>query len=134
VKALALAAAMSLVPTVAQADERDLLGTSADRDVGAYVLLGVLALDTTFTVYNLATLGERKSDLYALGETVLTVPQTFLFGAMASLLDDDDAWIPATLAIWTAGLAAHGIYTLATDRENAGAAPRTVMFSLGNQF
>ncbi|MBA3461615.1 MAG: hypothetical protein H0T46_16755 [Deltaproteobacteria bacterium] len=133
-KALALAAAMSLVPTLAHANDRDLLGTSPERDVGVYVLLGILALDTTFTVYNLATLGERKSDLYALGETVLTVPQTLLFGALASMADDDDAWIPATLAVWTAGIAAHGIYTLATDAESGGAAPRTVMFSLGSQF
>jgi hypothetical protein len=111
---------------VAHAEERE----ERDRDVGVYVLAGALAANTVFTVYNVATIGERKSDLYAFGEAMLTVPQTIAFGSLAAISDGD--WKLTALAVWTAGLAVHGIVTLATDDEPETG--RSVMFSIGERF
>jgi hypothetical protein len=131
VKGLAIAALFSVVPGLAHADDRDPRGTR-DVDVGLYVLIGALAANTAFTIYNVATIGERKSDLYAFGESILTVPQTIVFGGI-SMLDEGDGWGLTGFALWTAALAAHGIYTLSTD-DDAQTSSRTVMLSIGERF
>lgn len=105
-----------------------------ERDVGPYVLVGALAANTVFTVYDLATIGHAKPKVYGFGEALLTAPQMLLFGSLAAMSDDDDVWIPA-LAIWTGVLATHGIYTLASsDRARGETSPRVVMLSYGSQF
>jgi TctA family transporter len=125
---LAIAVVMVLAGT-AHAEDVD-----ESRDVGLYVLAGGLAANTAFTIYNLATIGEPKSGVYAFGETLLTVPQTIVFGGVA-MMTDEGAWKPALLAAWTAALAVHGIYTLARgEDEGDTTVGRTVMISIGERF
>jgi hypothetical protein len=121
-------ASLLVAPTLAHAEPE----RRESSDPGVYVVIGALAANTAFTIYNVATIGERKSDLYAFGESVLTVPQTIVFGGLA-LLDEEDGWGLTALTVWTAALAVHGIYTLATD-ENESTTGRTVMLSVGDRF
>jgi hypothetical protein len=101
-------------------------------DPGVYVLIGTLAVNTGLTIVDVATIGDAKPRIYGFAETILTVPQTLLFTSLTAL-DDEDRWIPASLALWTGALAVHGIYTLAA-RESSETSPRTVMFSSGSAF
>ena len=102
-------------------------------DPGVYVLVGTLAVDLGFTIYDVATIGDEKLKVYGFMEATLTVPQTLLFTSLAAL-DDEDRWIPASLALWTGALAVHGIYTLAREPSSAGASPRVFSLSYGSQF
>lgn len=107
--------------------------TEPTRDVGLYVVIGALAVNSAFTIYDLATINTLKPDLYGLGEIVLSGSQALVWGGIM-LLDDEDAWQPGALALWSAGLAVHGIYTMAADRDDTRASSRTVMLSFGSRF
>jgi hypothetical protein len=125
-----------LLLRIADADDAKPSSTN-ERDVGPYVLVGALAANTAFTIYNLATIGHAKPKLYGFGEALLTAPQALVFSSLAAMIDDDDgdAWIPASIAIWTGVLATHGIYTLArSDESSARSSPRVIMFSFDTRF
>lgn len=107
--------------------------SGSERDAGFYIVLGALAVNSAFTIYNLATINTHKPRIYGFGETVLTAPQTLVWGGIA-LLVDDDAWKPTALALWSAGLAAHGIYTLVRQPESSGTSSRTIVVSFGSRF
>jgi hypothetical protein len=102
-------------------------------DAGVYVLVGALALNTGLTIYDIATINDAKPMVYGFIETIVAAPQALLFTAVTAL-DDEDQWIPASLALWTGALAVHGIYTLARDDSSSQSSPRTIMFSYGSQF
>lgn len=111
---------------------------SSGSDPGVYVLVGALAVNAGLTIYNLATIGEDKPSVYGVGETVVAVPQVLTFGSIALMLQDsEDAWIPTMLAVWTAALATHGIYTLATGDEptdEVRTSEQRLLLSFGTQF
>lgn len=134
-RALAIVASM-LVPQVAAAQSAPAASSTSDppqRDAGFYIMLGALAVNTAFTICDVATIGELKPDIYGFGEAVLGAPQALVWGSIAVIVDDEDTWVPAALALWSAGIAAHGIYTIAADRDDS-ASSRTVMLSFGSRF
>ena len=134
---LAACATIIVGPAYAGADTAANRPPSSDGDPGKYVVLGTLALNTAFTVYNVATIGDDKAAIYGFGETLVALPQALVWGGIALIADGSDgAWIPATFALWTAGLTAHGIYTLASkDGESAERqSDRTVILSFGGRF
>lgn len=94
-----------------------------------------MAVNTAFSVYDVATLGDAKPKLYGFGEVLLTAPQTLLFGSLAAMSDDDDAWIATSIAIWTGVLTTHGIYTLARSGDSSTQrSPRVLTLSYGARF
>jgi hypothetical protein len=52
---------------------------------------------------------------YGVFETLVAAPQAALLGYWTydTLRADRDAFLPVVLTLWTAGLTAHGIYTIA---------------------
>ena len=127
---------MIAAATDANADEPS-ARSPKNGDAGLYVLYGAIAINGGFTIYNLATIGGDKPGIYGFGETMLALPQTVVFGSIALLTEDSDgAWLPATLALWTAALATHGIYTLASggSESTARSSDRAVLLSFGGRF
>ena len=94
-------------------------GGSGGGAIALLIMGGTVAAgaDVTFSVLDLAFVsqGNRPNLPYGVAELLVAAPQAGLFGwwTVATMQGgSNDATLPAALTLWTAGLAAHGIYSI----------------------
>ena len=81
--------------------------------------VGAIFVDASKTAYDIGMLqgGQRASRRCGIFETAFALPQTLIFAGLARSSSDDNK--PLHLAVWTAALTTHGIWTILSADSKA---------------
>jgi hypothetical protein len=116
---------VSSLATIAALPRTAEAGDGFDNDsVVAVIVAGVVAADILFFSYDMAMVikEEHPSVGWSIAQTIVTAPQTVVFGGMtvSSELNDRDETVPIFVgAMFTGSLTTHGVWSLASDEVSA---------------